>query len=141
MTSISVGLTSERPAIHLIDSEADILADLSVRIASKQPELSRLLLEEIDRAEVHAAADMPANIVTMNSHVDFIDETSGVRRSVQLVYPSYADIEAGRISVMTPVGAGLIGLTEGASISWPDRDNQPHVLRIDRVRSGEPVHQ
>jgi regulator of nucleoside diphosphate kinase len=136
MTSVSMGNALERPAIYLIDSEADILADLSFRIKTTQPALSRLLLGEIDRAEICPAADMPAHIVTMNSHVEFLDETSGVRRSVQLVYPSYADIEAGRISVMTPVGAGLIGLAEGASISWPDRDNHPHILRIDRVRSG-----
>jgi regulator of nucleoside diphosphate kinase len=50
-----------------------------------------------------------------------------------LVYPAEADIEAGRISILTPVGAGLIGLAEGASILWPDRDGHERRLRIIAV--------
>lgn len=124
----------DRPKIHLIDQEADTLTELALRIKAAQPELAQLLIEEIDRAEIYAAADLPPHIVAMNCHVDFVDETSGVRRTVQLVYPHLADIDAGRISVMTPVGAGLIGMQEGATIAWPDRDGDMHLLRIERVR-------
>jgi regulator of nucleoside diphosphate kinase len=40
-----------------------------------------------------------------------------VRRAT-LVYPDEADLDAGRISVMTPIGAALIGLSVSQSIEW-----------------------
>ena len=49
------------------------------------------------------------------------------------VGPDEADIAAGRISIMTPVGAGLIGLREGQSILWPHRGGETRVLRILKV--------
>jgi regulator of nucleoside diphosphate kinase len=52
---------------------------------------------------------------------------------VQLVYPAEADIEAGRISILTPIGAGLIGLREGQSILWPDREGRERRLTVVRV--------
>src|SRR3546814_8900207 len=52
----------------------------------------------------------------MSSQVEFIDEANGEARTIQLVYPHEADIAAGRVSILTPVGAGLIGLRQGQSI-------------------------
>ena len=40
---------------------------------------------------------------------------------------------------MTPVGAGLIGLREGQSILWPDRDGRERELAIIRVRQAAPT--
>lgn len=130
MTTSAPVASTTRPPLHLLESEADALSDLALRVARTQPEVSALLLEEIDRAELHGPADLPPRTVTMNAVVEFVDEASGVRRTVQLVYPGDADIGAGKISVLTPVGAGLIGMSEGAAIVWPDRDGHDHVLRI-----------
>ena len=41
-----------------------------------------------------------------------------------LVYPPEADIDAGRISVPTPIGTALLGLAEGQSIDWTARDGR-----------------
>ena len=54
-------------------------------------------------------------------------------RTVRLVYPGEADIEQGRISVLTPVGAALIGLTAGQSIEWTDRDGKSRSLSVLEV--------
>lgn len=125
------------PPLHLLESEADTLSDLALRIARSQPDVSALLLAEIDRAELHGPGDLPPDVVTMNATVEFVDEANGTRRTVQLVYPRDADIAAGKVSVLTPVGAGLIGMTEGRSIVWPDRDGNDRVLRIVSIdRSG-----
>ncbi|MEX6723249.1 nucleoside diphosphate kinase regulator [Sphingosinicellaceae bacterium M-36] len=125
---------TSRPPVYMIDSEADALAALALGAEARLPQVAALLLEEIDRAELRRADEMPADVVTMMSTVEFTDENSGSRRAVQLVYPQEADIAAGRISILTPVGAGLIGLREGQSIRWPDRDGQEHVLRVLHVR-------
>ncbi|MBB5984678.1 nucleoside diphosphate kinase regulator [Sphingobium lignivorans] len=123
-----------RPPVHMIETEADALTDLALAAAERLPQVSALLLEEVGRAEVHDAQDMPAGTVTMGATVDFTDEASGAQHCVQLVYPGEADIAAGRISILTPVGAGLIGLREGQSILWPDRGGAERTLRIDKVR-------
>lgn len=124
---------AKRPPIHMIDSEADALADLAVGIEKRLPQVSELLTEEISRATIHKAARMPRDVVTMMSEVDFVDEGSGKVRSVQLVYPTDADIASGRISILTPIGAGLIGMRAGQSILWPDRDGQERQLTIRAV--------
>ena len=62
-----------------------------------------------------------------------VDEASGAVRSVRLVYPSDADIASGRISILTPIGAGLIGMRAGSAILWPDRDGHERALTIRAV--------
>ncbi|PZQ23244.1 MAG: nucleoside diphosphate kinase regulator [Sphingopyxis macrogoltabida] len=124
---------SKRPPIHMIDTEADALTDLAIGAERRMPQVSALLLREVSRATMHKARHVPRDVVTMMSEVDFIDEASGTLRSVQLVYPSDADIATGRISILTPVGAGLIGMRAGQSILWPDRDGQERTLTIKAV--------
>lgn len=126
-----------QPPIQMIDSEADALADLAMAAAERAPQVSRLLLGEIERAAVHDRAAIPADVVTMGATVEFIDEASGADRTIQLVYPKHADIAAGRVSILTPVGAGLIGLRKGQSILWPDRSG--HERRLTIVKVSQPA--
>lgn len=97
------------------------------------PQVSELLLNEIGRAKLHGADRIPGNVVTMYATVRFVDEAGGKESTYQLVYPAEADISAGRISILTPVGAGLLGLREGQSILWPDREGKERELRIVEV--------
>lgn len=129
--------SSERPPIDMIDTEAHRLADLAVRVEERAPELCAMLLAEVERASLHDAARIPQDVVTMNATVEFTDEASGTTRTVQLVYPADADIAAGRISILTPVGAGLIGMHKGQSIVWPDRDGHERRLRVVRVEQAQ----
>lgn len=128
---------AKRPPIHMIDTEADTLTSLAIGVEERLPQVSELLLGEIARATIHPAARIPADVVTMHATVEFIDEASGATRTVQLVYPKHADIAAGRVSILTPVGAGLIGLREGQSILWPDRDGHRRTLTIVKVTQAE----
>ncbi len=134
MQTASSTSPASKPPIHLIDAEYDILAGLALNSERSSPEIAKLLLDEIDRAEIHERDALPRDVVTIGSEVEFLDVDTGGTRLVQLVLPAQADIEAGRISVMTSVGAGLIGLREGASIDWPCPSGRPRVLRILRVR-------
>lgn len=118
------------PPIHLLEAEADALTNLALSAADRLPQISELLLHEIGRATIHSPDTIARDVVTMHATIDFIDEASGARRSVELVYPKDADISAGRISIMTPIGAGLIGLREGQSILWPDRDGRQRHLKV-----------
>lgn len=121
------------PPIRMIDSEADALTELTLQRQRDSIDFYEMLLDEIDRAAICDRADIPANVVTMGSRVSFRDENSGAERTICLVYPGEADISAGRISILTPVGAGLIGLSVGQSINWPDRGGANHRLTIVSV--------
>ncbi|MEJ5976950.1 nucleoside diphosphate kinase regulator [Novosphingobium sp. PS1R-30] len=122
-----------RPPIHMIDSEAETLSNLALGIEDRLPDVSAMLIEEISRATLHPRATIAPEVVTMNAEVSFIDEASGAERCVRIVFPREADIAAGRISILTPVGAGLIGLGMGQSIVWPDRDGHERRLTIVAV--------
>ncbi|NIJ36873.1 regulator of nucleoside diphosphate kinase [Sphingopyxis panaciterrae] len=123
----------------MIDSEADALTELTLQKQRDNVRLYELLLGEIDRAGICSRADIPADVVTMGSEVAFLDEKTGSERVVHLVYPGDADISTGRISILTPIGAGLIGLSVGQSISWPDRSGVDHRLTITAVRQPSPA--
>lgn len=120
-----------RPSIILGETDADRL----YRLAEQAPAAatSSALLGELDRATVRPDHLVPATVVGMNSTVEFVDEAHGATRTVRLVYPAQADIAADRISVLAPVGAGLIGMKEGQSIAWPDRDGNVRALRVVKV--------
>ena len=124
---------SAKPPIHLSETDYDVIADLALRMEQRTPELSKQILDEINRARIHGPGTLPANVVAIGSEVEFLDDSNGEKRRLRLVLPAEADIEAGRISVMTPVGAGLIGMSVGREISWPTPDGRPRVFRILEV--------
>ena len=76
------------------------------------------LRSELDRAIVVSSEAVPQDVVTMNSTVLYVDETTGERRAVKIVYPVEADAREGRISVLAPVGTALLGLSLGQPIEW-----------------------
>lgn len=121
------------PPIHLTEADYDIIADLALSIERRSPDLSKMLLDEINRAEIHAGDELPPDVVALGSKVEFLDAETGATRRVRLVLPSEADIEDGRLSILTPVGAGLIGLGKGQSIDWPCPSGRARVLRILNV--------
>lgn len=127
---------SARPPIIVGETDAERLTGLALQHEASNPLVAGLLLDELSRAQVRPDAKVPDDVVRMDSTVRFRDEAHGREREVRLVYPSEADIAAGRISILTPIGAGLIGLSAGQSILWPDRDGDRRVLRILSVARG-----
>lgn len=121
------------PPIYLLDSEADTISDLAWTSRDRFPDVCDMLMDEIGRATLCSPDDLPENVVTMGTEVEYRDERSESSRRIQLVYPNHADVEQGRISILTPVGAALLGLQAGTSIVWPDRDGGLHSLSVERV--------
>ena len=126
-----------RPPIHLPTSESDVVARLALQAEHRQPAVAAMLLEEIDRAELHEAGTLPDDVVILGSEVGFVDEKTNQARTVTLVLPAHANIAEGRISILTPMGAALYGLTAGDSIDWPDLDGNSRRIKI--VRVAQPV--
>ncbi len=127
-------LPSSPPPLILGDDQARRLTALADGALDRIPDIAGRLLDELERAQVVPDAEVPGDVVGMGSEVVFRDESASRERRVTLVYPAEADIDAGRISILTPVGTGLIGLRVGQSIDWPIGDGAVHRLRIVSVR-------
>src|SRR3546814_13347355 len=104
---------AERPPLHFIDTEADRLSGMAMTVQSRIPSVASMLMDEINRGEIHEAEDMPEGVVTMLSTVEFVDEGSGTRRTVTLVYQADADHSSAQISNLTPLATGLHDLSKG----------------------------
>lgn len=109
------------PPIVLAAPDYDALASLIEDSTTCDPAVSEFLNSELERADVVETANLPAEAVTMHRVVAFREDASGRERTVTLVFPGEEDIAAGRISVLTPIGAALIGLSKGQSIEWTPR--------------------
>lgn len=100
------------------------------------------LLTELERAELVAPEQIPANVVTMNSQVKFSVISTGVTFTLKLVYPKDMDDSGNTISILAPVGSAMLGLKEGDEIDWQDGQGGMLQVRIEAIeyqpeRAGE----
>jgi regulator of nucleoside diphosphate kinase len=91
-----------------------------------------LLGEELERAVEVEPEAVPADVVTLNSTVRVIDLESTEATDYTIVMPGEANYEAGRISVLAPLGTALLGYRVGNEIEW-DVPRGTRRLRIDAV--------
>ena len=128
----------EEPPIILSEDDHHRLSHLVREAVHRYPvDDVELLQRELCRADIVPPEWLPANVIAMNSYVEFRDDGTGKTRRVQLVYPNRADITNDRVSVLSLVGTALIGLMEGESLRWEARDKSSRRLTVLRV-SKEP---
>jgi regulator of nucleoside diphosphate kinase len=100
------------------------------------------VLREIYRAEIVPDDQLPRNVVAVNSCVDVRDNVAGANRRIVLVLPGETNSKPNAVSVLSPLGAALIGLSEGSSVEWctasGDRRNIT-VLRSTPSSEGSPT--
>ncbi|EGQ7876781.1 TPA: nucleoside diphosphate kinase regulator [Vibrio parahaemolyticus] len=101
-------------------------------LLDKMPNIAAELVEleaELDRATVLEPEEMPSNVVTMNSTVEF--KFAGEERTMTktLVYPSELK-SSDDISIFAPVGSALIGLSVGQKLDWPMPNKQVKTIEI-----------
>ena len=102
-----------------------------VRVMALQPEPP--LRAELERAIVVPAQALPPGVVSMYSRVRYRDEHAGVSRQIQIVLPKDADVAHGKVSVLAPVGAALLGLETGQVIDWRFPAGEVRRLRVEEV--------
>ncbi|MDO9586913.1 MAG: GreA/GreB family elongation factor [Brevundimonas sp.] len=95
-----------------------------------------LLQQELDRATL--VETPPPHAVGLDRWVHYSDGRGADPRRVKIVLPQQADIDAGLISALSHVGAGLIGLREGESILWPDPSGAVRKLTPVLVEEPDP---
>lgn len=106
------------PPITLTMRDFERLDRLVAAAADRFPRAADFLGREISRANIVESTEVLKGLVGMGTTVEYRDDTTDQVRTVTLVYPDEADLAAGKISVLSPVGAALIGLSVGQSIEW-----------------------
>lgn len=127
-----VSRTRSVPQIVVSSADYERLNDLANASMERLPDVADEILSEMERAKVVDAAKVPADVVRMGSTATFTSD-DGQTRTLKLVWPVDESLDEHRISVMTPVGAALIGLAVGQSISWTARDGKHHRLTVTKV--------
>jgi len=123
-----------KPALITSHSDNERLSRLAESYIDRNPVVAEELLAELDRARIVADDRIGTDVVRMGSTLRFTSDL-GEDRRVTLVFPGEADIAEGRISVLTPIGAALIGLSAGQSIDWTARDGRVHRLTVESVEA------
>ncbi|MDO9165825.1 MAG: GreA/GreB family elongation factor [Rhodoferax sp.] len=88
------------------------------RLQLKNGQLPRELKDNCESANLVPSQEIPADVITMYSQIEIVDLNSRRRQKLTLCYPRDAEPGLGFISVLSPVGSSLLGLTVGSVAHW-----------------------
>ena len=90
---------------------------------------------ELNRAVVVENDELPTDSIRLNSLVKVRELITNKVMEFSIVMPAFADIKQKKISVLTPMGAALIGLCKGETVEWkmPAGMKKFQVLDVSQV--------
>lgn len=128
--------TLEKPSIYVTVADLEQLTEIAE--AARSPG-ALLLARELERAVVIEDGKAPHAFVRLDTRVEYRDLLTGRTRTVTVVRPGGQDMDHDRVSVLTPVGAALFGLSAGDTFSFSTDDGRPRVLEVLNVTDAEPA--
>ena len=108
-------------SIYITTQDQQRLQDLIAETAASGPRQQgdwKALAEELRRAVIVRPNEVPAEVITMNSRAELIDLETGETVTFTLVFPQDAWLEKDKISVLAPIGAGMLGYRVGDEFEW-----------------------
>jgi regulator of nucleoside diphosphate kinase len=90
------------------------------------------LRRELSRARVVEPTRVAPDVVTMGSTVRFLDLRNDRREVYTLVYPDDADLGAGKLSVLSPLGTTLLGTRAGEVVSVHGAAG-PRTIKVESI--------
>ena len=122
--------------IYISQTDSERLQNLIelVRNGRERSNLSYVsrLEGELEYAEVISPQKMPPDVVTMRSKVRLKDLDRNEETVYSIVFPSEANFEEGKISVLAPLATALLGHRRGATVEVeaPGRVRRLKILEI-----------
>lgn len=108
-------------SIHITTQDQQRLQDLLAGTAASNPRQQgdwKALSEELRRAVIVEPNEIPADVVTINSRAELLDLDTGEVVTFTVVLPHEAWLEDDKISVLAPIGAGMLGYRVGDEFQW-----------------------
>ena len=90
------------------------------------------LRQELDRGKVVPAVEVAKGTVTMRSRVRVKDLRARASETFTLVYPEEESPQLGKVSVLSPMGAAMLGARVGDEVCWFSTDG-PQSAKVERL--------
>ncbi len=119
-----------QPPLIISSLDAERLESLLDALPQDSAAAHHPLLDELARADIVEPQAMPPGVVTMNSTVRFEIDDPHEQFCLTLSYPKDMAHVDNAISILTPVGTALLGLSVGDRIDWPRPDGQMRKVRL-----------
>jgi regulator of nucleoside diphosphate kinase len=126
-------LLGDPPPIRITGPDLGRLDTLVANLSRTSSAVVQFLEREIDRASLADPGDATP-FVRMRSRVRFADDDGNVRIAT-LVYPEELSDTPDGLSILTPVGAALLGVAAGQTISYQTRDGRTRTLAVLEIVS------
>jgi regulator of nucleoside diphosphate kinase len=121
------------PAVKLTKADRDRLVSTAVAALEHEQRPSSaaaMLLSEISRATI-IDSDFPLpDVVAPHRNVEIHDNIANVKKRLQLIYPGDSETNRDAISVLSPLGAALIGLSVGDTFEWCNMYGDRHSITV-----------
>lgn len=85
----------------------------------QERKIIRKLHYDVSQGYEVSAENIPSNVVTTHSQVLLQDLSDGKVFGLMLVFPEDADLQGLKVSILTSMGASLIGRKTGETIEYP----------------------
>ena len=76
------------------------------------------LSAELKRAVIISKEAFPPHAIRLNSKVLVQDLDTDIGIEFTIVMPAHADMQKNKVSILTPMGAALIGFRKGEEVRW-----------------------
>jgi regulator of nucleoside diphosphate kinase len=138
------------PNIQITQADLNKLQQLlhTTQVTSPEDKSNReSLSRELLRAEVKLSVEIPADVITLNSRARLRDLATGDIMELSIVLPEDVDVEAGRISILAPLGTAMLGFRKDDVFDWSTPGGRSS-FRVEEIlyqpeavaRSGESIH-
>ena len=125
-----------KPEITVSTSDLERLEGLLSKLPTRNRSDLDGLRAELERANILDTEGMPADVIMMNSRARFREETSGREYELTLAWPHEANAADGKVSIFSPAGSALLGLSVGQRIDWQTPEGHAIQLRVLAVSHG-----
>ncbi len=133
-TNITTSAITSLPQIRMtVWSFCELNSLLTTRADERSWKADAILARELKRSIVMDEIQIPPDVATMRSRVEFLIEGTGLTQVATLVYPGEGHLYEDAISVLTPLGSAILGVSEGQSTSYAGADGTSVEITMLRI--------
>ncbi len=127
-----VMMHEQLPSIRIAANEFYLLRRAAMQAVEDRNSVSHFLVSELDRAEVIESAD-PLRCVRLDHWVTFRADDGMLLESRIPVLPENFRSTHLHVSILSPLGAALIGVPVGSRMPYRGADGASHVLTVESL--------